>query len=63
MSNFSVKQIEIAAKEKKVAVCAIGRLENQYAREFVEWYKKLGFDKGPVCFRPPQNWGPARPDG
>ena len=45
MSNFSVKQIEIAAKEKKVAVCAIGRLENQYAREFVEWYKKLGFDK------------------
>lgn len=27
----------------KTAVCAIGRLENRYAREFVEHYKKLGF--------------------
>jgi len=31
--------------EMKVALCAIGRLENQYAVEFVEWYKNLGFDK------------------
>ena len=31
--------------DKKVALCSIGRLENQYAVEFVEWYKKLGFDK------------------
>lgn len=29
----------------KVALCCIGRLENQYAREFVEHYKKLKFDK------------------
>lgn len=29
----------------KVALCAIGRLENQYAREFVEHYKNLGIDK------------------
>ena len=29
----------------KVALCCIGRLENQYAVEFVEWYKKLGFNK------------------
>jgi hypothetical protein len=29
----------------KVALCVIGRLENQYAAEFVEWYKNLGFDK------------------
>lgn len=29
----------------KVALCAIGRLENQYAVEFVKWYNKLGFDK------------------
>lgn len=28
-----------------VALCCIGRLENQYAREFVAHYKKLGFDK------------------
>ena len=31
--------------DKKVALCSIGRLENQYAVEFVEWYNKLGFDK------------------
>ena len=29
----------------KVALCCIGRLENQYAVEYVEHYKKLGFDK------------------
>ena len=29
----------------KVALCCIGRLENQYAVEFVEWYKSIGFDK------------------
>ena len=29
----------------KVALCAIGRLENQYAVEYVEHYIKLGFDK------------------
>lgn len=28
----------------KVALCAIGRLENLYAREFVEHYKNLGID-------------------
>ena len=29
----------------KVALCCIGRLENQYAIEFVEYYKQLGIDK------------------
>jgi hypothetical protein len=29
----------------KVALCVIGRLENQYAVEYVEYYKSLGFDK------------------
>ena len=29
----------------KVAICAIGRLENRYAREWVEHYKRLGVDK------------------
>lgn len=29
----------------KIALCAIGRYENAYAVEFVEHYKKLGFDK------------------
>ena len=29
----------------KVALCCIGRLENRYAVEYVEYYKSLGFDK------------------
>ena len=29
----------------KVALCCIGRLENQYAVEYVEHYKSIGFDK------------------
>ena len=31
-------------KNGKVAVCAIGRLENRYAREWVEHHKRLGVD-------------------
>lgn len=30
---------------EKTAVCAMGRMENRYAVEFVKHYKKLGFDK------------------
>ena len=32
-------------KNGKVAVCAIGRLENRYAVEWVEHYERLGVDK------------------
>lgn len=32
-------------KTDKVALCAIGRLENRYAKEFVQHHLKLGFDK------------------
>ena len=32
-------------KPAKVAVCAIGRLENRYTREWVEHYNSLGVDK------------------
>ena len=32
-------------KLKKVAICAIGRMENRYAKEFVEHYKHLGVSK------------------
>ena len=28
-----------------VALCTIGRLENRYAVEYVEYYKSIGFDK------------------
>ena len=27
----------------KASVCCIGKIENRYIREFVEWYKNLGF--------------------
>ena len=29
----------------KVCICTIGKLENLYIREFVEYYNKLGVDK------------------
>jgi len=29
----------------KVCICTIGKLENQYIKEYVEYYKKLGVDK------------------
>ena len=32
-------------KSMKVALCAIGRMENRYAKEFVYHYKALGFDR------------------
>lgn len=36
-------------KNGKVAVCAIGRLENRYAVEWVEHYKRLGVDCIHLC--------------
>ena len=33
----------------KVALVCCGRLENRYAVEFVEHYKKLGFDHIYIC--------------
>lgn len=41
--NYHRKLWEI--KPAKVAVCAIGRKENLYAKEWVEHYRKLGIDK------------------
>lgn len=34
----------IIYKNNKVAVCCIAKSENDYIREFVDYYKKLGFD-------------------
>lgn len=31
--------------ELKVALCCIGRLENKYIREYVEYHKRIGIDK------------------
>ena len=39
------KHIEETQEPCKVAVCAIGRLENRYAVEWVEHYNALGIDK------------------
>ena len=40
---------DIVYENGKVAVCAIGRLENRYAVEWVEHYKQLGVDKVYIC--------------
>lgn len=41
----SINFNELVNSKIKVALCCIGRLENKYAKEFVEYYKELGFDK------------------
>ena len=46
--NNSVKNKNIKlniAKNVKVCLCTLGKKENNYIREFVEHYKKLGVDK------------------
>ncbi len=35
----------ISSKFMKVALCVIARLENKYIREYIEYYRDLGFDK------------------
>ena len=32
-------------KSNKICICTLGKLENKYAREFVEFYQNLGIDK------------------
>lgn len=32
-----------------IALCCIGRRENRYAREFIEHYRRIGFDKVFIC--------------
>ena len=45
MSNFSKRQEKTEAFNQKIALCTIGRMENQYIREYVLHYKALGFNK------------------
>lgn len=33
----------------EIALCCIGRRENRYAREFIEHYRRIGFDKIIIC--------------
>ena len=42
---FIILYIHYSFSDIKVCVCAIGKEENKYAREFVEHYKKYGIDK------------------
>ena len=39
------KHVEETREPCKVAICAIGRLENRYAVEWVEHYKQMGVDR------------------
>ena len=36
--------IKKSAFKSKVGLCVIGKQENKYAKEFVEYYKSIGFD-------------------
>ena len=45
MSKFSKRQEKADALKQKIALCCIGRMENQYAREYVTHYHSLGFTK------------------
>ena len=37
--------IKISKKKLKVCLCVIAKRENRYAKEFVEHYKKIGYNK------------------
>ena len=39
------KPVREEVESQQIAVCAMGRMENRYAVEWVKHYKKLGFDK------------------
>ena len=41
--NYTIKYYN--NKTKGICLCTIGKKENSYAREFIEYYRQLGFDK------------------
>ena len=45
--SYTIISISILNKRRgiKVCICTIGKKENLYAREYVEFYKKKGVDK------------------
>ncbi len=44
--SFLIKLLKIAfIKKLKVCLCVIGKKENNYVQEFIEHYKRLGYDK------------------
>ena len=43
------KRIETSSTGNGIALCCIGRRENRYAREFIEHYRRLGFDHVFLC--------------
>lgn len=43
---FRLKHISYSSKKSpSLLLCCIGKEENRYAREFVQWYRDLGFSK------------------
>ena len=43
--SYTIFSILISNKNIKICICTIGKKENLYAREYVEFYKKKGVDK------------------
>jgi hypothetical protein len=45
INKKSNPKIQLNKKEIKVCICTIGKQENKYIKEFVEYYEKYGIDK------------------
>ena len=43
--KFNLKNCHLDKKDIKVCVCTVGKQENKYIREFVDYYEKYGIDK------------------
>lgn len=42
---FQLSRKKILTKKLKICLCVIGKNENFYAQEYIEYYKKLGYNK------------------
>ena len=40
-----LRKITKSVNKLKVCLCSIGKTENLYVQEYVEYYRKLGYDK------------------
>ena len=45
ITSNNIENSNIDNKKNKILLCTIGKMENLYAKEFVEYYTHLGFDK------------------
>ena len=42
---FNLEDFTLISKKLLICLCAIGKKENLYAKEYIEHYKNLGYDK------------------